>query len=287
MRQIRLNKKKVLAFVLTLAMVISLLPAAQGSAASIRLNKKKVSVPEGKTVLLSVSGTKKTVKWSSANAKIATVSKGKVTGKQPGKTVITAKVAGKTLKCTVKVTYNPSVGNKKITSTKKVLYNGILIKYTNKNSYPVSITTKLRYRDAAKTTVSEPEDHNYCLESGKSTYFYFPKPVDENYKYIDYTDYKVSMKADVSPYKGYSEDITQWCNPGTGTANVKAYNYSGKDLTAARVSVLFYNEKGQLTAYMPYYPSCLKKGTNAEEVLNYPAYLSNPSKVKTNVDYAY
>lgn len=287
MKQVISHKKSPVLIFFIMALIFTLIPVAESGAASIRLNKSSASVLEGKSIYLSVSGTKKKVMWSSANSKIATVSKGKVTGKKTGKTVIIAKVSGKTLKCKVTVKYNPSVGNKKISSEKKELYNGILIKYTNKNSYPVSIITKLNYRDSAKTTISEPEDHNYCLEPGKSSYFYFPKPVDENYNYIKYADYTISMKANSSPYKGYTEDINQWCKPDKITANVTAYNYSGKNLTAAKVSVLFYNKKGQVTGYMAYYPACLQKDTHTEEVLNYPPYLSDPAKVESFVDYAY
>lgn len=287
MKQYLSRNKKFFALLLSLALVITLIPATDSRAASIKLNKKNASVFVSKSITLKVSGTKKQVKWSSANPEIASVSKGKVTGKKPGKTIISAKVSGKTMKCTVIVKYNQAVGNKNITSVKTDLYNGILIKYTNKNNYPVSIITKLRYRDSAKTTVSEKEDHNYCLEAGKSTYFYFPKPTDRNFQYIKYTDYTISMKADVSPYKGYTADITQWCNAGAVTANMTAYNYSGKDLTAAKISVLYYDKKGNITAYMPYYPGCLQKDSKTEDVLSYPSYLSNPAKAETFVDYAY
>lgn len=48
--------------------------------------------------------TKKKIKWSSSNTKIATVtSKGKVTAKSYGDTVITANVSGKKYKCKLSV----------------------------------------------------------------------------------------------------------------------------------------------------------------------------------------
>ena len=53
---------------------------------------------------LRVKGTKKKVKWSSSKKSIATVSKkGKVRAKKAGKTVITAKVGSKNLKCRITV----------------------------------------------------------------------------------------------------------------------------------------------------------------------------------------
>lgn len=279
--------KTLLTLFLITALALSIIPSQTSQAASIRLNKKTASVLTGKTIKLSVSGTKKKVRWSSSNTSIAVVSNGKVTGKKPGKAVIAATVAGKKLKCTVKVLYNKKEAEKKIKLTKKQLSQGLLLQYTNKNSYPVSIITKVKYRDSQKTALSETEEHNFCLEPGRSTWMYFPKPVDYSGKYMNYEDYKITMKSSASKYKGYAQDITQWCKPDNITANVTAYNYSGKNLTAAKVSLLFYNKKGQLTAYMAYYPACLQKDTHTEEVLNYPIYLSNPAKVETFVDYAY
>ena len=52
--------------------------------------------------------------WKSANKKIATVKKGKITAKKAGKTTITAKVGSKTLKCKVTVE-NPSLSAKTLT----------------------------------------------------------------------------------------------------------------------------------------------------------------------------
>lgn len=53
---------------------------------------------------LSVSGTNKTVKWTSSASAVATVSSsGLVVGKKAGTTTIKAKVSGKTLTCTITV----------------------------------------------------------------------------------------------------------------------------------------------------------------------------------------
>ncbi|WP_303152167.1 beta-1,3-glucanase family protein [uncultured Eubacterium sp.] len=97
-----------MAILLTLVLTLSM---ANGlvfnvSAASPKLNKKKVTITVGKTVKLKVkkNKAKKKVKWKSANKKIVKVTKkGKIKGIKPGKTVVTAKVGKKKLKCKVKV----------------------------------------------------------------------------------------------------------------------------------------------------------------------------------------
>ena len=68
------------------------------------LNKKKVTLSKGKTFQLKVKGTSQKITYSSADKKIATVSKtGKITAKKAGKTKITVKIGKLKLTCTVTV----------------------------------------------------------------------------------------------------------------------------------------------------------------------------------------
>lgn len=101
---------------LALTVVSPVASATVKAAKKIKLNKKKVSLVKGKTVKLKVKGTKKKVTWKSSKKKVATVNKkGKVTAKKKGTATITAKVAGKKLKC--KVTVKNPKKNKKVTPT--------------------------------------------------------------------------------------------------------------------------------------------------------------------------
>ena len=70
------------------------------------INKYKATVKKGKKVKLAVKsnfGTMKNVTWKSNKKTVATVKKGIVTGKKKGTAKISAKFAGKTYTCTVKV----------------------------------------------------------------------------------------------------------------------------------------------------------------------------------------
>ena len=74
---------------------------AQASAA---LSKTRATIYNGKTLQLKVTGTTKTVRWSSSDNKVAKVSqKGLVTAKKVGSATITAKVGGRKLNCKVTV----------------------------------------------------------------------------------------------------------------------------------------------------------------------------------------
>lgn len=72
--------------------------------AAAALNKTRATMYNGKTLKLKVTGTSKTVKWSSSNDAVAKVDKtGLVTAKQVGNARITAKVGSKALTCDVTV----------------------------------------------------------------------------------------------------------------------------------------------------------------------------------------
>lgn len=86
------------------AQAIALDNHASATATNVKINKTKVTITEGKTVQLKVTGTKKKIKWSTSKKSVATVTtKGKVTGKKAGTATITAKVGKKALKCKVMV----------------------------------------------------------------------------------------------------------------------------------------------------------------------------------------
>lgn len=69
-----------------------------------KLSATKVTVTVGKTKKVKVKNASGSVKWSSKNKKIATVSKsGAIKGKKAGKTSVIAKVSGKKLVCKVTV----------------------------------------------------------------------------------------------------------------------------------------------------------------------------------------
>lgn len=137
--------RTLLSLFLAVFMVASLMyiPA---SAASVSLNKTSVTLTQGYQTTLSVSGaSSSSVKWSTGDKSIATVStKGKVVGKAPGTTYIYAKVGSSTLKCKVKVvaakitastssiTFDEVGQSKVVTMTVKGSHSGLTVGSTNK-----------------------------------------------------------------------------------------------------------------------------------------------------------
>ena len=89
-----------------LALSASLMQSTDGSTASLKINKNKVTITKGSTCKLKIKGLngKKTVTWKSSNKKIASVNKkGVVTAKKKGNATITARVQKKKFHCKVTV----------------------------------------------------------------------------------------------------------------------------------------------------------------------------------------
>lgn len=97
------GQRKLLLIITFLIIAIFAMPAQ--ASAKVAISKKNVTITQGSTTKLKITGTKEKVTWSSSNKKIVTVStQGVVTGKKTGSATITAKVSGKKYSCKVTVT---------------------------------------------------------------------------------------------------------------------------------------------------------------------------------------
>jgi len=102
------NMKRTLLVVMTFMMLTMMSMSTYAA----KLSAKSAVVGVGATTSLKVKGTKKKVKWSSSNKKIATVNKkGVVKGKRIGNVRITAKVGKKKYSCNVSVKENAAYFN--------------------------------------------------------------------------------------------------------------------------------------------------------------------------------
>lgn len=111
------NLKKICIIIFTVMIFAVSIPSTNASA-KVAISKSKQTLYVGQSLKLKVTGTKSTVKWSTSNKKVATVSKGKVVAKKAGTAKITAKVGKKSYVCKV------TVKNLSLTKTNLVLNEG-------------------------------------------------------------------------------------------------------------------------------------------------------------------
>ena len=127
------------------------------SAATVKkpsLSNLKLSIYAGNSTTLKVKGTSGKIKWSSQNKRIAVVnSKGKITGKASGKTIIYAKTGKYTLKCQVTV-------KAKAISRPKV-QSSVWIPATGKKYHRIPNCGNMNPNRARKVTLSQAKQRGY------------------------------------------------------------------------------------------------------------------------------
>lgn len=182
--------RSLLSAFLAVFMVASLM-AVPSSALS--MNKSSVTLTKGYQTTLSVTGTSKTITWSTGDKSIATVnSKGKVVGKAPGSTYIYAKAGTNTLKCKVtvvaaKITASSSTvkfdkagQSKTITMTIKGSHSNITAGTTNKKVASVAWVKPVKWDgDKVKLTITAKGTGSARIK------VYLKNYASTCYKYID------------------------------------------------------------------------------------------------------
>lgn len=136
-----MKRIKSLSLVLAIMLIFSLAMPVPVGAATVKINKSKITLAVGKTATLKITGTKQKPRWKSSNKKVATVglTGGKVTAKKKGTATVTATIGKKKYAC--KVTVKPAKWVKITTNDFDLVRAGMLkgkIKYVENDDYLVS-----------------------------------------------------------------------------------------------------------------------------------------------------
>ena len=186
--------KSLLSIFLAVLMVCSLM-VIPSSAANISISKSSITLTKGYQTTLKVSGTSKSVSWSTGDKSIATVSSsGKVVGKGIGTTYIYAKVSNTTLKCKVKVvaakitasssnvTLDQKGDTKTVTMTVKGSHSGLTVGSTDKSVATASWVRPVEWNgDKIKLKITAKGEGEAKIK------VYLKKYPSSCYKYINVT----------------------------------------------------------------------------------------------------
>lgn len=216
MRKYIVARKNIVSVVLVLAVVITSIvcvtPKTVEAATKRKISKTAVSVDIGKTYTLKILKWRKmefyddmiwatdndvSVKWSTSNKKIATVSsKGKVTGKKAGTCTVTAKVGSKSFKCkiTVKRPVSKNLLVIKSVATAKNCWCGAAYRIKNTNDYTVEFAFDVKYYNENGKFITTCELGRRVIGSGETIYitangpgeYEKAKPVVKNLKKSEY-----------------------------------------------------------------------------------------------------
>lgn len=134
----------------------------------VKLTKSKVSLKVGKTKKIKVEGATGKVKWSSDDASVAKVKKGKITAKAPGKCYIIAKVDGIELMC--KVTVKAAKNKQEAVIEEKITATPVVTKIVTET--PV-VTGTQTVTEAPVTTVAQTVTETPVMNNNQV----YPEPV--------------------------------------------------------------------------------------------------------------
>ncbi|MBB2181449.1 Ig domain-containing protein [Lachnospiraceae bacterium MD1] len=236
--------KKILSFLLVFVFCLSLIAPSTASAATIKLNKTSLSLNVGSTYTLKLTGTKSTVKWSTSDKKIATVTNGKVKAVSTGKATITATANKKkyTCKVTVKKAFNSKDALKNLVASETDLGNGVIVILENKYSHDIRLEATCVYYDESGDMIGKSSADNYYFNAGNSCAIYLYGPYDGNFNDVPYSNYKITYKVEEtsSYYTSNLKDIKVEANFGVDNVMAEVTNTGNKEAEFTVISVVFY-----------------------------------------------
>lgn len=240
------NAKKIVAFMFVFLLVLEILPIQ--SDAAVKINVKKKTITVGGSVTLRIKGTKKKVKWSSSNKKVATVSsKGVVKGKRVGKTTITAKVAKKSLKCKITVKGNVTTREKDYSNKVKIVneytlpdgigwYTRHFMIVKNTSDVTVDISTSSVAYSSDGSIISAASSSLYAIGAGCTSILYEPFETNKEVAF-----YETQIKAKASNYyKSVIQDLSYTKNNIDGGVVFQVTNNGDYDAEFVEGYVLFF-----------------------------------------------
>ena len=185
--------KRIISILFIFLLICTILPATTADAA-IKMNKTKLTLSEGSQYQLKLSGTTKTIKWTSSNSNIVKVStKGKLTAMKEGKAIITAKVSSKSYKCnvTVKDVLSEEEAAQHVTYESVDTAQGLVAIFNNENKENITLNATVTYYDANEDVLSKDEKRILVFESGRKSVLTFSYP-------DSYDTYTISFTVDLS-----------------------------------------------------------------------------------------
>ncbi len=265
--------RKLLSFVTILVLSLMLTAPVAADAAAVKINKTKLTLDEGATYPLKISGTSKSVKWSTSNEKVATVSdNGKVKAIKKGTATITAVVNKNKYLCkvTVREVFNSSNAIKNIEIDSNDRGKGVISILKNNYSFPVSLSATIVYYDENDQMLGKSEENNYYFDKGRECVLFFGAPYDKNYNDVEYERYEIKLSvSETINKKSNVSDIKTKSNIGADNIMIEVTNSGEKATDYTEIYVLFY-KNGNLEGCSNQYADVKEPGSTDYLEFSFP-----------------
>lgn len=265
-------KKRILSLLMTLLMIVSLIAPTNVQAAT-KLNKTKVTIYEGETYQLKLTGYKKAAKWSTSNDYVATVdSKGKITAHNQGTAYITTKVNNKTHKCYVTVKFDKKEAAKNVSFERYDTKYGIITIVTNNNTTPVAVIDNFTFYSNNVVVQTKEEETRFIAPNSSHAYrIYYPEVSADKISYTN--DIKVKKYS----YKDLSDTVEINTEMEDGSLMIRASN-KGNKVQYIDVSIIYY-KKGEIVGFDKISPRINNKNSVDTMSINTPIIIDDNNNV--------
>lgn len=228
-------KKRILSLLIALLMIVSLIAPTSVQAATIKLNKSKVTLYEGKTYQLKLKGTDDSITWKSSNEYVATVDKkGKVTAVDAGYSYITATCGSKEYTCRVTVKFDNKAAAKNVSFERYNIDNGIVTVVTNNNDTHVSIADTIYFYSGNDIINSEKKTINFIAPNSSFAYIF-------NKTSGEYSDYKNTVKVSKLGLKDMRQHVKVVEEKTDNKIDLRISNYNELNIIT-NIAILYYKE---------------------------------------------
>ena len=185
-----------------------------------------------------------------------------------------------------KAAFSKKKATKNIKASYKVMDNGILATYKNKNTYAVSLTATVKFVDAAGQTIGEETFLDKCFPKKKSVVYFFRTPMNDNGSPKRYGSYSLKFSVKKAEGKDSTGKIKINYSISPTVTNCTAMNLGKIDLSSINATFVFYNSKGDIMCIRNSYLNCRRANTANDFTLTYVG-LGTPKKMKIYVNWAY
>lgn len=242
----------------------------------VKLKKSKITITVGQSRELRVVGTKKKIRWTSSNIKIATVNKkGKIKAKKKGNCKIYARVGKKKLVCKVTVKGKSKSGtqnkkkenNKTVTAKNNVTYrsygtnHGVVILVKNNHSYTVRVDVDCVFYDSKGNMVEKSSDYNSALEAGRECALF------AWISHSNWSSYKINLKTETAnSVVTNANGINVTYNVGNQNVMLRVKN-NGRKNEFTQIAIVYYKDN-RVVGYEEQYAHVENSGSS--DYLEFP-----------------